>query len=59
MDSMEKTVKAGMLAVFLSLGGVGLTGCDDGPFEEAGEEIDEAVDDMRDTVDDVEDNVDP
>lgn len=28
-----------------------LTGCEEGPFEEAGEEIDDAVDDVGDAID--------
>ena len=28
-----------------------LTGCEEGPLEEAGEEIDDAVDDVEDSID--------
>jgi len=32
-----------------------LAGCDEGPFEEAGEKIDDTVDDAKDAVDDATD----
>ena len=39
-----------------------LTGCDEGPMEEAGEKIDDAADDVKDAAedaaDDVEDGID-
>lgn len=40
------------LPLLFVLGGTALTGCDDqGPAEEAGEEIDDTVDDAEDTFD--------
>ena len=46
-------MKKAMIALFLSLGAAGISACDtnDGPVEEAGEEIDEAADDIEDEVD--------
>lgn len=41
---MNHWIKALLLALMLGLGGVGLAGCDQGPFEEAGEDIDDALD---------------
>ncbi|MFS8609519.1 MAG: hypothetical protein LOD94_16235 [Gammaproteobacteria bacterium] len=39
------------LAAFVAAGIVGLAGCESqGPFEEAGEEIDQAVDDVEDRL---------
>ena len=41
-----------MLAALFAAGAIGLTGCESqGPFEEAGEEIDEGVDELEDEVD--------
>lgn len=41
------------LLVYLLLGmaALGAAGCEDGPFEEAGEEIDDAIDDAEDALD--------
>jgi hypothetical protein len=36
--------------MLLGTGFAGLTGCEDQPFEEAGEEIDDAVDDVEDEL---------
>lgn len=46
-------MKKAMIALFLSLGAAGISACDtnDGPVEEAGEEIDEAADEIEDEVD--------
>ena len=49
-------------ALFLTIGfGLLLAGCadNDGPFEEAGEDLDEAVDDTEDALDDAADELDP
>lgn len=57
-------INGAILALLFALGGGAvLTGCEDqGPAEEAGEEIDEAVEDagdaMEDAGDDVEDETD-
>lgn len=52
-------LNSALLALVLALGGGAmLTGCDnDGPAEEAGEEIDEAVDDAGDALEDAADEV--
>jgi hypothetical protein len=39
------------LALFLSTGFAALTACEEGPFEEAGEEVDDAADELGDAVD--------
>jgi hypothetical protein len=41
---MKHWIKALLLTLTLGLGGVGLVGCDQGRFEEAGEDIDDALD---------------
>jgi len=40
------------LALPLALGGLTLTGCQDGALEDLGEDIDDAADDVKDTVED-------
>ncbi|WP_024461158.1 hypothetical protein [Marinimicrobium sp. LS-A18] len=53
---LTKRVRSLALAMFLVLsGGAFLTGCDQGPAEEAGEKIDDAVDDAGDAMDDAAD----
>lgn len=43
-----------VMALFLSVGAFGLTGCeDDGPMEDAGERLDEAGDEMEDEFDEL------
>jgi hypothetical protein len=42
---------ARVLAVAAPIPAVLLAGCEKGPFEEAGEEIDDAVDDAEDEID--------
>lgn len=43
---------AAWLAALLAAGSLGLVGCESqGPFEEAGEEVDQAVDEAEDEVD--------
>jgi hypothetical protein len=49
-----KTLAALLLALGLSLG---LTACDEGPLEEAGEEVDEAFEDAGDGIDDAADSI--
>ena len=39
------------LALFLSTGFAALTASEEGPFEEAGEEVDDAADELGDAVD--------
>jgi hypothetical protein len=41
---MNHWIKALWLALILGLGGVGLAGCEEGRFEDAGEDIDDALD---------------
>jgi hypothetical protein len=41
---MKAWIKTLLLTLALGLGGAGLTGCDQGRFEEAGEDIDDALD---------------
>jgi hypothetical protein len=41
---MNQWIKALLLAAILGIGGVGLAGCDQGRFEDAGEDIDDALD---------------
>lgn len=47
-------MKKAMIALFLGLGAAGISACDtdDGPIEEAGEEIDDTVDEIEDEVED-------
>ena len=47
---MDK-LKLVLLALMLSTGAMTLTACEEGPLEEAGEEIDDAVDDVGDAID--------
>ena len=47
------------LTLLLAVGGVSLTACaSDGPFEEAGEEIDEGVEEIDEEIDELEDDID-
>lgn len=43
-------LRIGGLATMLALGGFAVSACDEGPLEEAGEEIDDAVDDVEDEL---------
>lgn len=45
------------LALMIGFGAAGLTGCDDGPAEEAGEKIDNIGDDMEDAAEDAADDI--
>ena len=40
-----------VIALMLGTGTMVLTACEEGPLEEAGEEIDDAVDDVEDELD--------
>jgi hypothetical protein len=46
-------MKASKMVLWLLIAGAALplTACDEGPFEEAGEEIDDAADDVGDAID--------
>ncbi len=47
-----------VLLMLLAFGTVGLAGCDDqGPAEEAGEEIDDTVEDIGDSIEDAGDDM--
>ena len=46
-----KITKTPILWLMLAGAAVPLMGCDEGPLEEAGEEIDDAVDDVEDEID--------
>ena len=45
-----ETLRAALLTLGLALGTVTLSGCDEGPLEEAGEEVDDAIDDAGDEL---------
>ena len=47
---MDK-LKLVLLSLMLSTGVMTLTACEEGPLEEAGEEIDDAVDEVEDALD--------
>jgi hypothetical protein len=47
MDKLKLLV----LTMMLSTGTMALTACEEGPLEEAGEEIDDAVDEVEDELD--------
>jgi len=57
MAVFAKSLKAAFLAVMFGLGTLGLVGCEEGRFEDAGEEIDEAGDEMGDQMDDAGDEL--
>lgn len=46
---MDK-LKVFALSLMLSSGSMALTACEEGPLEEAGEEIDDAVDEVEDEL---------
>lgn len=46
-----KAVKVPILWLALAAAATPLIGCEEGPLEEAGEEIDDAVDDAADEID--------
>jgi hypothetical protein len=46
-----KALKLPIVWLVLAGAAVPLMGCDEGPLEEAGEEIDDAVDDVEDNID--------
>jgi hypothetical protein len=47
-----KNLRLPLLWLLLAGAAAPLTACDEGPLEEAGEEIDDAVDDVADEIDD-------
>jgi hypothetical protein len=48
MNELNRWGKAVLLAAMLGGTSLTLTACDEGPLEEAGEEIDDAIDDATD-----------
>lgn len=57
MDKLSNLIRVALLSLFLGATGVGLAGCDDGPMENAGEEMDDAGDDVQDELDDMGDDI--
>lgn len=52
MKITKKSIEAVMLASLLGFSVAGISGCESqGPFEEAGEEIDDTVDEVEDEID--------
>lgn len=51
------TRTAKFLFALLIAASFSLAGCNDGPFEEAGENVDEAVEDVKDEAEDAADDV--
>ena len=47
---LSRKLRLLMLAALLTMGVASLTACDEGPFEEAGEEVDDAVDEAEDEL---------
>ena len=46
-----QALKQPILWLLLAGAAIPLTACEEGPFEEAGEEVDQAVDDVGDEID--------
>ena len=47
---ISRSLELLLLALFFGTGAAALTGCEEGPMEETGEEIDDAVDDVGDEL---------
>jgi hypothetical protein len=62
MKTIKHVTEALALSLFLAFAAFGLAGCEDRPFEDAGEELDDRIDDAGDALeeagDEVEDAVD-
>lgn len=59
MTMLVTALRAAMLATLLGLGTLGLVGCEEqGPFEDAGEEVDEAGEEMQDEMEETGDEID-
>ena len=58
MVMLARTFRALFLAMLFGIGTLGLVGCEEGRFEEAGEEIDDAGDEMEDRMDEAGDELD-
>lgn len=53
---MTKRISLSLLVALLGLASLSLVGCESqGPFEEAGEDIDEGVDEVEDEIEDATD----
>jgi uncharacterized lipoprotein NlpE involved in copper resistance len=50
LREIPETIKTLLIAAFLVTSGLTLMGCDDGAFENAGEEVDDTVDDAEDEL---------
>lgn len=60
MDTFDpaRKLRALLMAALLGIAATaGLTGCDEGPIEEAGEEVDDAVDEAQDAAEDAGDEI--
>lgn len=58
MGSRTKYLRSLLLVLSMLFGSFGLAGCDnDGPMEDAGEQMDDAADDVEDGMDDLGDEV--
>ena len=47
---MTRAAEMLLIAMMLGSGSLALTGCDEGPAEDAGEEVDDALDDAGDEL---------
>ena len=50
MDSITERFRSFLMALMIGIGLAGITGCNEGPFEEFGETIDDAVDEVEDEI---------
>ena len=57
MKTFPNRFKAVLLVVLFGFGAVGLAGCDEGRFEDAGEEMDEAGEEMEQQFDEAEEEL--
>jgi hypothetical protein len=58
MTMFLKSVRTAFLVALFGVGTLGLVGCDDGRFENAGEEVDEAGEELQDSLEDRGEDVD-
>ena len=57
MKAIKQSWEALALSLFLALAGLAVAGCDEGPLERAGEDLDEIGDEVEDAAEDVADEV--
>ena len=57
MKAIKQSLEALALSLFLALAGLAVAGCDEGPMERAGEDLDEVGDELEDAAEDVGDAV--